>query len=248
VGKNGLQAILAAMILGASMLGGAYMLSNAVDGVANQIPDFESAMKNLQVAAAAGEGAPAAAAPAPPPRRRGPDPDKVYKVTVEGSAYKGPKDAAVTLVEFSDFQCPFCGRVGPTLKRINEEYPDSVKIVFKHLPLSFHQQAQGAAEASEAAHIQGKFWEMHDRIFSDQRSLSPDKYVEWAGELGLDVEKFKTDMKSPAVLARINSDKKHASELGVTGTPGFFVNGRFISGAKPFGEFKTAIDKALSKG
>jgi len=120
--------------------------------------------------------------------------------------------------------------------------------VFKHLPLSFHQHAQGAAEAAEAAHQQGKFWEMHDKIFSQQRALSPEKYLEYASEIGLDVERFKKDMKSSVVQARIKGDVKEAGTLGVTGTPGFFINGRFLSGAKPYGEFKTLVDQVLGKG
>ena len=246
--SNDTQTVIAAFILGICMLGGAYLVSGSIDRVTEQIPQLESAMKNVQGALAAG-GAPAAPAPsAPPPRRRGPDPDKVHPVNIAGSASKGPENAKVTLVEFSDFQCPFCGRVGPTLKRIEKEYPDDVKIVFKHLPLSFHDKAQGAAEAAEAARLQGKFWEMHDKIFSKQREMSDAKYLEYAAELGLDVEKFKKDLKSPAILARINNDKRDAATLGVTGTPGFFINGRFLSGAKPFDEFKTAIDRALAQG
>ena len=122
-----------------------------------------------------------------------------------------------------------------------------MKIVFKHLPLSFHKNAQGAAEASESAGIQGKFWEMHDKIFADQRGMSDAKYLTYAEELGLDVEKFKKDLKSPAVLQRIAKDKAEAAKLGVTGTPGFFINGRFMSGAKPFASFKAIIDKELGK-
>ena len=154
--SNGMETVIAALVLGISMLGGAYLVAGSIDHATDQVPKLESALKNIQTAVAAGGGAPSAAAPAaPPPRRRGPDPDKVHAVNVAGSPFKGPGNAKVTLVEFSDFQCPFCARVGPTLKRINEEYPDDVKIVFKHLPLSFHKQAQGAAEASEAAFRQG---------------------------------------------------------------------------------------------
>ncbi len=246
--NNGIHAVVAAVILGMSLLGGAYLISNAIDGVSEQIPEFESAMKNMQQALAVAPGAAPGKAPAPPPRRRGPDPDKVYTVTSAGAPFKGPADAKVTVIEFSDFQCPFCSRVAPTLERLRKEYPEDVKIVFKHLPLSFHNQAQSAAEAAEAAHRQDKFWEMHDRLFSQQRSLSEEKYLEWAGELGLDVEKFKGDMKSSAVQSRINEDKREAAKHGVTGTPGFFINGRFLSGAKPYGDFKTAVDRALGKG
>ena len=122
-----------------------------------------------------------------------------------------------------------------------------MQLVFKHLPLSMHSKAQAAHEAAEAANQQGKFWEMHDKIFSDQRGMSEAKYLEYATELGLDVEKFKKDLKSPAVLKRIKVDTAQAQKLGVTGTPAFFVNGRFLSGAQPFDSFKRLIDEMLAK-
>ncbi len=122
-----------------------------------------------------------------------------------------------------------------------------MQIVFKHLPLRMHSKAPAAHAASEAAHRQGKFWEMHDQIFANQRALSPEKYVEYAKEIGLDVEKFKRDVVSAEVKKRVDADAKQASSLGVTGTPGFFVNGRFLSGAKPFAEFKRLIDQELAR-
>jgi protein-disulfide isomerase len=122
-----------------------------------------------------------------------------------------------------------------------------VQIVFKHLPLRMHSKAPAAHAATEAAHRQGKFWEMHDRIFGNQRELSPQKYLEYASEMGLDVEKFKRDVVSEAVKKRVDADAQEAARLGVTGTPGFFVNGRFLSGAKPFAEFKRLIDEELAR-
>ncbi len=122
-----------------------------------------------------------------------------------------------------------------------------MQLVFKHMPLTMHSKAQAAHEAAEAANQQGKFWEMHDKIFSDQRGMSEAKYLEYATELGLDVEKFKKDLKSPAVLKRIKVDFAQAQKLGVTGTPAFFVNGRFLSGAQPFDSFKRLIDEMLAK-
>ena len=108
-----------------------------------------------------------------------------------------------------------------------------------------HAQAPGAHRASEAAHRQGKFWEMHDKIFANQRELSDEKYIVYAGELDLDVEKFKSDLASPDVKAKVDADAKEAQGLGVTGTPGFFINGRFLSGARPFDSFKTIIDEEI---
>jgi protein-disulfide isomerase len=122
-----------------------------------------------------------------------------------------------------------------------------VRIVFKHLPLSFHAKAPAAHAAAEAAHQQGKFWEMHDKIFENQREMSPENYLKWAGEIGLDVEKFTKDIASPDLKKRIDKEVAEAGALGVTGTPGFFINGKFLSGAKPFASFKTVIDKELGR-
>ncbi len=119
--------------------------------------------------------------------------------------------------------------------------------MFKHLPLRIHSKAPAAHAAAEAAHRQGKFWEMHDRIFANQRQLSEEKYVEYAQEMGLDVERFKRDLASAEVKKRVDDDAKQAASLGVTGTPGFFVNGRKLKGAKPFAAFKTLIDEELAK-
>ena len=137
--------------------------------------------------------------------------------------------------------------MNPTLDQIEKEYGDEVAIVFKHLPLAMHSKAPAAHAASEAAHRQGKFWEMHDLIFANQRALSPQKYEEWAQQIGLDIERFLKDAASPAVKKKVDSDAAEAARLGVTGTPGFFVNGRFVSGAKPFESFKQLIDEELKK-
>jgi protein-disulfide isomerase len=122
-----------------------------------------------------------------------------------------------------------------------------VAIVWKHLPLKMHAQAPGAHKASEAAHLQGKFWEMHDLIFANQRDLNDEAYIRYAGQLGLDVEKFTQDLKSPEVKARVDKDMDEAAGMGVTGTPGFFINGKFLSGAKPFADFQRLIDQELGR-
>jgi len=187
------------------------------------------------------------AQPAVPTRRRtGPDPNKIYEVKVSGAPFRGPKDAKVTIVEFSDFQCPYCGRVHPTLERLLKEYPDDVRLVYKHLPLSFHKGALPAAKAAAAAGRQGKFWEMHDELFQNQGELSDAKFVELARSLGLDVDRFQQDYKSAAVATEVAQDMNEARRLGVTGTPGFLVNGRFSSGAKPYESFKAMVDQQLS--
>ena len=240
--NNGNAVIIAATLLGLSILGGSYIMVGSVDRATQEMAALGSVLTQGPA------GVAKAAAPAPPPRR-GPDPEKAYTVNTKGSPAKGgPAGAAVTLVEFSDFQCPFCSRVTGTLDQIEKAYGDKVRIVFKHLPLRMHSRAPLAHAASEAANRQGKFWPMHDRIFANQRELSEAKYLEYAQEIGLDVGRFKKDMASTSVKARVDADAAEAAALGVTGTPGFFVNGYFLSGAKPFSEFKRVIDAQLGKG
>ncbi len=122
-----------------------------------------------------------------------------------------------------------------------------MRIVFKHLPLSMHAKAPAAHAAAEAAHQQGKFWEMHDKIFANQREMSEANYLLWAEEIGLDMQKYKTDVKSAALKKRIDDEVAEAGALGVTGTPGFFINGKFLSGAKPFASFREVIDEQLGR-
>jgi protein-disulfide isomerase len=188
-----------------------------------------------------------AANPAPA-RPSGPDPEKVYTVKTEGAPFEGSKSAPVQIVEISDFQCPFCSKVGPTLKQIQDVYKDKVAIVWKHLPLtSIHQYAIGAAVASEAAHNQGKFWEYHDKLFANQAKLSPDDLKQYARDLGLDTAKFDADMVNPATRQRVTADSSEVNSLGITGTPAFFVNGHYLSGAQPFDGFARVINAELQR-
>lgn len=198
----------------------------------------------------AGLAAPAPAAPTPSAAARPGrlDPSRHYAVSTKGSPSKGNPSAKIAVVEFSDFQCPFCGRVTPTLNQIEREYGDRVRIVFKHLPLRMHSKAPAAHAAAEAAHRQGKFWEMHDLIFANQREMSETKYVEYAQQIGLDMDRYKSDVAASEVKAKVDADAAEAQKLGVTGTPGFFVNGRFLSGAQPFAAFKSLIDEELGAG
>jgi len=238
--NNGSSIVIAATIIGFSILGSSFMLSQSVGQTTQEISSLGQAVVALAKAGPAAGGAPAARPP-----RRGPDPERVYKVDVAGSPSMGPDDALVTVVEFSDFQCPFCGRVVGTMKQVEKEYGKKVRIVFKHLPLAMHSKAPAAHAAAQAAANQDAFWEMHDLIFANQREMSPDKYVEYAKQLGLDIDKFKKDVASPEVKKRVDADVAQATKLGVTGTPGFFINGKFTSGAKPFSEFKRLIDQEL---
>ena len=178
----------------------------------------------------------------------GPAPDtKIYKVEAGNAPSKGPKSAPVQIVEFSDFQCPFCGRVVPTIKQIEDKYGDKVRVSFRNFPLPFHQNAQIAAEAGAAANAQGKFWEMHDKMFTNQQALDRASLEKYAGDIGLDVGKFKADLDSGKYKDAINKDVEYAKTVNVNGTPAFFVNGHFINGAMPFESFATIIDDELKK-
>jgi protein-disulfide isomerase len=181
--------------------------------------------------------------PVPPPTPGRPDPAETYKVTLLDAQTKGPDTALVTVVIFSDFQCPFCARVVPTLEQIEKDYGSDVRLAFHHNPLAFHKEALSAAIAAEAAGEQGKFWEMHDKLFDNQRDLGAKNYEKWAKELGLDTKKFAAAMKDPAIKRRVEDQQKHGVTLGARGTPAFFINGRFLSGAQPIASFKAIIDE-----
>jgi protein-disulfide isomerase len=169
------------------------------------------------------------------------------KVDVGNSPVKGPKDAAITIVEFSDFECPFCTRGDNTVKEVMKNYEGKVKIAFKNLPLSFHKNAEPAARAALAAGKQGKFWEMHDALFANQKSLGDAFYTKTAEGLGLDMTKFKADMASEELKNSIKADMKQAEELGISGTPGFVVNGVMVKGAYPYEHFAKIIDRQLAE-
>ncbi|MHB1845233.1 MAG: DsbA family protein, partial [Deltaproteobacteria bacterium] len=172
---------------------------------------------------------------------------QVRKVEVGNGWVKGPKDAKVTIVEFSDYQCPFCGRVEPTIAQIEKSYPKDVRIVWRNEPLPFHPNAMPAAEAAEAAGAQGKFWQMHDLLFQNQRDLSPANYEKWAQQLGLNMAKFKADVASHKAKDKIEADNKYAQSVGASGTPNFFIDGRQLVGAQPFEQFKSIIDDEIKK-
>lgn len=159
----------------------------------------------------------------------------------------GLKNAKVTMTIYSDFQCPFCGRVVPTIKKIEEEYGDKIRIVFKNFPLSFHQYAQKAAEASECANAQGKFWEYHDYLFTHQNALRIEDLKMYAKELGLNTEKFNECLDSGTMKAEVERDFQDGTASGIQGTPGFIINGEHVAGALPFEKFKEIIEKKLAE-
>ena len=161
---------------------------------------------------------------------------------------KGAAAAKVTIVTFSDFQCPYCSRVNPTLEKVMKDYDGKVKLVFRNFPLDFHPMAEKAAEAGACAADQGKFWEMHDKMFGNQAKLTVDDLKASAKGLGLDAAKFDKCLDSGEKRSLVDADQKAGSEAGVQGTPAFFVNGIFINGAQPYQNFKDAIDRELTKG
>jgi Na+/H+ antiporter NhaA len=161
---------------------------------------------------------------------------------------RGSDDAPVTLVEYGDFECPYCGRAEPAVREIVEEFGDDLRYVFRHLPLAdVHPNAQLAAEAAEAAAAQGKFWEMHDLLFEHQDALRPMDLVAYAGQLGLDVDRFTDELRRRVYASRVADDIDTADQSGVTGTPTFFVNGRRQQGSFDIELLEDAVRGALQR-
>ena len=188
----------------------------------------------------------APAAPAAPAAGAAPAaPSAPVKIDLGAAPVKGPNNAKVTLVVFSDFQCPFCSRAVPTLKQVEDTYKGKVRIAFKQLPLPFHDKAVLAGEASLAAHEQGKFWEYHDKLFANQQALDRPALEKYAQELGLNMSKFKAALDSNKFKKQVEEETKQGNAIGATGTPTFFVNGKSLVGAQPFDKFKEMIDAEL---
>lgn len=225
----------ATAILALALLGAFFFLSESVDRGSHALRRVAMTLTDL----------PAGEPGSPAEEKLRPGGDLRYALSVAGAPRRGGEEATVTIVEWSDFQCPFCGRVNATLRRVEAAYGDRVALVFKHLPLPMHPGAPAAHAAAEAAHRQGRFWAMHDRIFANPRDVDPETLARYANEIGLDVARFRQDSQSAAIRLRIRSDAEEAEELGVTGTPSFFVNGRFLSGAQPYESFKRLIDEEL---
>ena len=168
-----------------------------------------------------------------------------FPVETEGSPSTGNPKAPVTIVEVSDFECPFCAMAQPTLQKIRERYPDQVRLVFKHFPLAFHEHARGAHIAAMCANEQGKFWDYRSRLFESQRALEHDQLIQYAQELGLDKAAFVTCLDSEKYLTKIEEDREEVLQYGIQGTPSFFVNGRLLPGAQPFSSFEQLIEEEL---
>ena len=160
----------------------------------------------------------------------------------------GPANAAVTIIEFSDFQCPFCQRVMPTLKQVREKYGDKVRIVWKDFPLtSIHPQAFKAAEAGNCAREQGKFWEYHDKLFTNQQALQPEFLKKYAADAGLDAAKFGACLDTAKYSDHVQEQMGIGTGLGVASTPSLFINGRLVAGALPYESFASIIDEELER-
>jgi protein-disulfide isomerase len=206
---------------------------------------YATVTKNGLTKAAAPQQQPAAAKPGQP------DPKAVYKVPLKGNEpQKGPDDALVTIVEISDFECPFCGRVEPTIKQVQDKYGKDVRVVWMNNPLPFHKNAKPAANAALEAHAQKGdkgFWAMHEKMFANQKALTTDNLEKWAKEIGLNVAKFKKALADDKYGKTIQEQQALASSLGARGTPAFFINGRNLRGAQPLPAFTTLVDEELAK-
>jgi protein-disulfide isomerase len=174
------------------------------------------------------------------------DPNTRYTVEIGENPTLGPANAPVTIIEFSDFRCPYCGRFArETFGRIASEYEGQVRMVFRDYPI-LGPESLSAALAAECADDQGKFWDFHDGLFNNQQALGRDLYLRLAADYELDVDSFTTCIDTQQHLEEINTDFTAGQNLGVTGTPTFFINGRPISGAQPFESFAQAIEAELA--
>jgi protein-disulfide isomerase len=169
------------------------------------------------------------------------------EVATAGEPARGSAEAPVTIIEFSDFECPFCSRVVPTLEQIRGHYGDRVRLVFKQFPLrKIHPNAQKAAEASLCAQDQGKFWEMHDAMFADQQNLAIPGLKAKAATLGLEAGEFAQCLDSGKYAEAVEEDLQEGSAIGITGTPAMVINGRLVSGAVPYEEIAKVVDEELA--
>lgn len=171
--------------------------------------------------------------------------DKVAKMAAGDVPAYGPADAKVTVVEFSDFQCPYCSVAATAVTELKEKYGDRVRFVFRQYPLSFHKEAHLAAQASLAANAQGKFWEFHDKVFANQKALLRADLEKYAEEIGLDMDAFKKALDEGTYKAAVDAELELGGEVFVDGTPTMFVNGVRVANATDVASISTAIDKAL---
>jgi|YelNatPaOPRAMG01_1025707.scaffolds.fasta_scaffold62478_2 protein-disulfide isomerase len=229
---SGIASVIVAVVLGSALLLSAKEIRIGLEKGAGQ-----------RVAQGVNAPAPPQLQPAPPPDPAG-DPSKI---NIAGSPYEGKKNAPVTIIVCSDFQCPFSARFfNDTQKELrkNEIKDGKVKLVFKNFPLPFHQYAEKAAEAAECANQQEKFWQMHDLLFSSGGRLDIDSLKSYAKEIGLDRNKFDHCLDSGETAGIVSSDKAQCAAAGVQGTPTFFINGKMLVGAQPYEQFKNLIGES----
>ena len=173
--------------------------------------------------------------------------NRVKDSVTAANPVKGAENAPITIIEYSDFQCPYCARGANSVSRLLKIYPEKVKLAFKNLPLSFHKQALPAAKATLAAHKQGKFWQYHDILFKNYNKLNEKLLLKAAQDLKLDMEKFNTDRKSLAIADQIKAEQAQAAKNGITGTPAFIANGVIIKGAQPINYFVKVVNRLLKE-
>lgn len=242
-----------AIFLPASVIIGALILSATLFVVGSDLGSKVSGLDaTISGIGSAPSGNTGTVAGTVPQDNTAPSPPPVIDMQALSTGYptEGSASAKVTIVEFSDFQCPFCASFyNASLSQIRTNYIDTgkVKLVYRHFPLSFHPEAQKAAEAAECAEEQGKFWEMHDKLFENSSSLSVANEKQWAKDLGLDSAKFNTCLDSGKTASAVQKDAADGAAAGVSGTPTFFINGKEIVGAQPYAVFKAAINAELEK-
>jgi len=168
-------------------------------------------------------------------------------IPVDGAPLLGPKDARVTLVEFSDFQCPYCAVAVVKLNAVLKAYPNDVKLIFKQYPLEMHSQAALAAAAAMAAHRQGKFWPLHDAMFADRTHLSRQNILAMAGKAGLDLKRFQQDWDSPAIKQAVAREQAEGDKIGVEATPTIFIDGQKYNGDLDLDAVRPIIEKELKR-
>jgi protein-disulfide isomerase len=156
--------------------------------------------------------------------------DPPVKLNIAGAPFKGPDQAKVTIVEFSDFQCPYCAKAATEAAQVVAKFPTQVKLVFKQFPLEDHSQAALAAEASLAAQAQGKFWQLHDKMYANFRMINRARINVWATEVGLDMNRFRADLDGHKFAARVKAEEQEGEVAGVEGTPTFYINGKKFNG------------------
>jgi protein-disulfide isomerase len=168
-------------------------------------------------------------------------------IPIDGAPFIGPKDARVTLIEFSDFQCPYCAQAVASLRAVLKAYPSQVKLIFKQYPLDMHSQAALAAAAALAAHRQGKFWQLHDAMFADRTHLSRKTILAMAGAVGLDTKRFEQDWDSAAVKQAVAREQTEGDKAGVEATPTVFIDGQKYNGALDFDVIRPVIEAELKR-